>query len=339
MEIIYWRDILYLYMFIRVILDFFLNHIFSLFPFVIKSFLVIKSYIVVNLFIISVILVAANYYDLKFGIIPNKLSLILLIHGLIFNLFLSILLNDLLIFFLSLVLTALISLISFILWLIGFWGGGDFKIFIGLSLSLAFLDFNFPFFDYFNDLILKNAIYDFNLPGFSQFIFYPKAFSILLNGIIMAFLSLSLIAMYNILKNKQLKYYSILSFLDFKSFFNQLTTKSIGIGDLSSGMILDKYYFKNKEISNIIDENEESSNLNVRKDEDAFYFSSLNRIGLTEKDVELIKDLYSKNLIKNPNLRIKKGIPFMPFLTLGYLSFLLFGDFISIISSFIRLLF
>ena len=31
---------------------------------------------------------------------------------------------------------------------------------------------------------------------------------------------------YGILKNKQLKYYSILSILDFKSMFNQLTTKS-----------------------------------------------------------------------------------------------------------------
>ena len=151
------------------------------------------------------------------------------------------------------------------------------------------------------------------------------------------------------MKNKQLRYYSILSVLDFKSMFNQLTTKSICIDDLSEGMVLDKYYFNDQEVFDMIkDKNDEEiedksnmnfSNLNAYKEDNTFYFSSLNRIGLTRHDIEFIKKLYKKHLIRNPNFQIKKGIPFLPFLTLGYFSFLILGDFIYIISSFIKAMF
>ena len=89
----------------------------------------------------------------------------------------------------------------------------------------------------------------------------------------------------------------------------------------------------------MIDKSDEETNLIVKEHENAFYLTSLNRIGLTEYDVGFINDLYKKELIKNPNFKIKKGIPFMPFLTLGYIGFLMFGDFISFISSFMRALF
>ena len=305
------------------------------------SLLVIKSCIVVNLVIISMFFIVADYYDLKFGIIPNKLCFYLLIYGLVFNLSLALFIKSILIFILSMLLIAFIAMIAFILWHIGFWGGGDLKFFIGLSLSLSFLDFNclnFLNVDLLNDsnaLILKRAIDDLYLPIFNQFIFYPKVFSILFNGILISFIYLLLFLIYSIIKNKQLKYYSILSVLDFKLFFSQLTTRSIHVNDLSEGMVLDKYYFKNKKIFHMI-EDLENSNLIAMKSENDYCFASLNRIGLMEKDIEFIRYLYEKGLIRNPNFQIKKGIPFMPFLTLGYVGFLLFGDFISIISSLLK---
>ena len=329
-------------MFIRIILDFYLYHFVGDYPLIIKSLLVINSCMVVNYLMISLFFIVANYYDLKFGIIPNKLSLILLFYGLVFNLLLSMLFNNLMILFFSMILTVFSGIISFVLWYIGFWGGGDFKVFIGLSLSLSFLDVNF--FNFLNDSILKNSMVYLDLPIFDQFIIYPKVFSILFNGILVAFISLSLILIYNIFRNKKLKYYFFLSMIDFKSMFNQLTSKSISINDLSEGMVLDKYYFTNQEIFGMIegknDENEDNpSNLYVYKEGDIFYFTSLNRIGLTKYDIEFINGLYEKGLIKNPDFQIKKGIPFMPFLTLGYIGFLIFGDFIYIISSFIKTLF
>ena len=55
--------------------------------------------------------------------------------------------------------------------------------------------------------------------------------------------------------------------------------------------------------------------------------------------LKCITSKYKKHLIRNPNFQIKKGIPFLPFLTLGYFSFLILGDFIYIISSFIKAMF
>lgn len=351
MELITGGLILHNYIFVWNALDFYLNYLFSI---------DIKSYLVSNFLLISFFLFIASYYDLKFGIIPNKLSYAFIVYALIFNMVLSLFFNNFFIIAFSVFLTLFVSMISFILWYIGFWGGGDFKIFVALSLALSFLDYNFL--NYFN--IFTNTNYDFltyfniftkseysfynilisdlKLSISNQFIFYPKVFSMLFNAILIVFLILSLSLIYDILKNKKLKYYSILSILDFKSVFNQLTTKLINVNDLSEGMVLDRYYFNNPIIFNKINENNEkdiNTNLNAYKEDEIYYFLSLNRIGLTKEDVEFINDLYKKNLIENPNFKIKNAIPFMPFLTLGYIGFLIFGDFSSIISNFIKILF
>ena len=288
----------------------------------------------IHLFVILLILSIADYYDLKFGIIPNKLSLILLIYGLLFNFILSVCFSNYHIFIFSIALTALITVISFILWHIGFWGGGDFKLFIGLSLALSFLDLNIFNLNYFSNL---------NLQVFNQLIFYPKAISILLNGILIALIMIFISIIYDGIRNKKIKYYSKLSILDFSSAFNKLTTKTVAIGSLREGMILNDYYFKNQIAYDRINElkNKSNSNINLKafKDENIYCFSSLNSMGLTKEDIRLINGLYKMDLIKNPDFRIKVEIPFMPFLTLGYIGFLIFGDFIAIISTFIKLLF
>ena len=328
--------ILYNYIFIRIILDFYLNHIFSLnFPVIQNSIFTVKIFLVINLFIVWLFILIANYYDLKFGIIPNKINLILFIYGLFFNSLLALLFNNPYILIFSLVLTSFVALISFLLWHIGFWGGGDLKFFIGLTLSLSFLDLN-----YLNLIKINIVFYNLELPFFSQNIVYPKVFSILFNGILIAFIFLFLYLINNIIKFKKLKYYSILSIIDFKSMINQLTTKEIYFNNLTEGLILDKNYFNNERVYNKINElNHDDFNLKANKDEYGFFFSSLNGIGLTKKDIDLINDLYKDKLIKNPNMRIKIGIPFIPFLTIGFLCFLVFGDIISIISTFIKFLF
>lgn len=288
----------------------------------------------IHLFVILLILSIADYYDLKFGIIPNKLSLILIVYGLIFNLILSICFSNYHIFIFSIALTALITVISFILWHVGFWGGGDFKLFIGLSLALSFLDLNIINLNYFSNL---------NLQVSNQLILYPKAISILLNGILIALIMIFISIIYDAIRNKKIKYYSKLSILDFSSAFNKLTTKTVEIGSLREGMVLNDYYFKNKIAYDRINElkNKSNSNINLKvfKEDDIYCFSSINSLGLTKEDIKLINGLYKMDLIKNPNYRIKVEIPFMPFLTLGYIGFLIFGDFIAIISGLIKMIF
>ena len=288
----------------------------------------------IHLFVILLILSIADYYDLKFGIIPNKLSLILIIYGLLFNLILSVCFKNYHIFLFSIALTALITVITFLLWHIGFWGGGDFKLFIGLSLALSFLDLNIINLNYFSNL---------NLQVFNQLFLYPKAISILLNAILIALIFIFILIIYDAIRNKKLKYYSKLSIFDFSLAFSQITSKTVNMGNLSEGMVLNDYYFKNKIAYDRINElkNKSNSNINLKvfKEDDIYCFSSLNSMGLTKEDIRLINGLYKMDLIKNPDFRIKVEIPFMPFITLGYIGFLIFGDFISIISGFIKIIF
>ena len=288
----------------------------------------------IHLFVILLILSIADYYDLKFGIIPNKLSLILIIYGLLFNLILSVCFKNYHIFLFSIALTALITVISFILWHIGFWGGGDFKLFIGLSLALSFLDLNLINLNYFSSL---------NLKIFNQLIFYPKAISMLLNGILIALILIFISIIHDAIRNKKLKYYSKLSILDFSSAFSQITSKTVNIESLEEGMVLNGHYFKNKIAYDRINElkNKSNSNINLKaiKEDDIYCLSSLNSIGLSKEDIKLINGLYKMDLIKNSDFSIRNEIPFMPFITLGYICFLIFGDFIAIISGFIKLLF
>ena len=318
---------MYACIFIGNILDLLINHSFS------SSNLLLKS-CQIHLFVILLILLIADYYDLKFGIIPNKLSLILLIYGLLFDLILSICFNNPLIFLFSIGLTALITVISFILWHIGFWGGGDFKLFIGLSLALSFLDLNIINLNYFSNL---------NLAVLNQLILYPKVISILLNAILMALILIVVSIIYNAIMDKKLKSHTKLSILNFSRAFKQLTSKTVPIESLEEGKVLNEYYFKNQiAYDRINDERNKSNsniNLNAIKEEDIYSLSSLNGRGLTKEDIKLINALYKMDLIKNPEFKIKVEIPFMPFITLGYIGFLIFGDFIAIISGFIKIIF
>lgn len=317
-----------------------MKYIFSNFYLHIRSLLVVKSLILLNFSIIFLILLVADYYDLKFGIIPNKLSLILLIYGLIFNFALALSFNNYSIFIFSMALTAIIMLISFSLWYMGFWGGGDFKLFVALSLPLSYLDLNHLNLQniYFNEILDS-----LNLPISNQMIFYPKVFSIVFNAILIAFLFILIIILYRVIKDKKIKHYSLLSLFNFNSVFGQLTTKLVDIDDLSEGMVLKEYYFKDQNLINRIncERNKESSNinLNIFYEENLYHFSSKNMMGLTAEDIMLINELYDEGFIKNPNFKIKIGIPFMPFITAGYLCFLIFGDFIAIVSNYIKILF
>lgn len=309
------------------ILDLTINHSLS------NHHLLIKSG-QIHLFAILLVLLIADYYDLKFGIIPNKLSLILIIYGFIFNLILSICFNNPSIFIFSIALTALITVISFFLWHIGFWGGGDFKLFIGLSLALSFLDLNLININYFTNL---------NLSIFNQLTFYPKVISILLNGILMAFTWIFISIIYEPIRKKRIKSYMKFPILNFRLIFSQLTSKTVSIESLSEGMVLKEYYFKNQIAYDRINEEKNKSNSNINlnaiKSDNIYYLSSSNTMGLTKKDIRLINALYKMDLIKNPKFNIKVEIPFMPFITLGYLGFLVFGDFIAIISGFIKIFF
>ena len=277
---------------------------------------------------VFLILLVANYYDLKYGIIPNKLSVFLMVFGIIMNMLIFIALNNQFYPYCYLFYMIFVFIISFILWKMSFWGGGDLKLFCSIGFSLSFIDILNQFY---NNSILNNFSFS------SQVLFYPKIFSILLNSIVLSFPIVLLLVICRLFKENKLNLL-FLVFSDMKFLIKLISTRKVFIADLKEGMVLEDYYFNSLELfnfmKNITENNGESYNLRVNQfREDSYYFKSSSMLGLTKNDIEMINFAYKETLINYPNFKIKIGIPFVPSLTIGFLAFLAFGDLMYLFST------
>ncbi|MDR3223863.1 MAG: A24 family peptidase [Methanobrevibacter sp.] len=77
-------------------------------------------------------------YDIKKGIIPNKLSFSLIIVGLITNIILSIMHWNINYIEFSIIFGIITFIMGYYLWKIGFWGGGDVKLITAIAIFLPF---------------------------------------------------------------------------------------------------------------------------------------------------------------------------------------------------------
>ena len=117
--------------------------------------------IIMNIFLLTllpititlVIVAIAAYYDFKKGIIPNKLTFTLLIFGIITNSLFSIVCNNSSYILNSITLAIFIFILSYILWKMRLWAGGDVKLLTAIAASIPiepdlfkfqFLDLQFP---------------------------------------------------------------------------------------------------------------------------------------------------------------------------------------------------
>lgn len=283
----------------------------------------INSIIVISIVIVFLTLLIANYYDLKYGIIPNKLSFFLFSYGIISNLLIFNVLNDNFFMYCYLAYMSIIFMISFALWKIAFWGGGDLKLFCAIGSSLSFIDI----LNQFNSFSVLND-FAFNC----QALIYPKIFSILINSIILTFPFIVLYMFLRLLRENKLNLLYLI-FSDIGFLIKEISTKTVFISNLKEGMVLEDYYFKSNELYELIkkvlniNKNNEKYNLRIdRYKKRSYYFKSSSMLGLTDHDIKLINFAYRESLINFPNFKIKMGIPFLPALTAAYLVFLVFGD-------------
>ncbi len=120
-----------------------------------------------NLYSISIAFVLvstiiASYFDLKYGIIPNKLTFLLLIFGIAMNSFFSIIFLNSKFIIVSIILMIITFILTYILWKIRLWGGGDVKLFTAIAASIP-IQPNFIYFEYFNIDFPTVAIYPFQI--------------------------------------------------------------------------------------------------------------------------------------------------------------------------------
>ncbi|WP_299526234.1 prepilin peptidase [uncultured Methanobrevibacter sp.] len=258
----------------------------------------------------------AAIFDVKSGIISDKLNLSLLVFGLISNLILSIISNNI-----KYIIGAIISMIvtyivTLLFWKLKIWGGGDVKLFTAIATAIPF-GINIDF-----------------LNIFPQLSIYPFSFTVIINSILVAFPFLLIFTCYLILENTLFNSNKdiLFSFLNLNSislFLKLNLNKLVKIKDLKEGMIINDYYFNNEKIVSLI--NDIDGNLKVYKTKNNvnfnYYFKSQSAGGITSKDMYLLKIMNAQSIISD-NISIKLGFPFAPAICIGFLVSVVYGDLI-----------
>ena len=267
----------------------------------------------VQIIVTSLFCCLAAIFDVKTGIISNRLNLSLLIFGLISNLFLSVLSANIKYILCSIISMFVTYIVTFLFWKLKIWGGGDVKLLTAIATVIPFginLDF---------------------LNIYPQLSVYPFSFTVIINSILIAFPFLLIFTGYLILKNTMFNSNKdiLFSFLNINSislFLKLNLNKLILIKDLKEGMILKGTvrnvidYFNNEKIAVLI--SDINGNLKVYKTKNNpdfnYYFKSQSAGGITAQDMYLLKIMNAQKIISN-SISVKIGFPFAPAIFAGFL--------------------
>lgn len=268
----------------------------------------------VQIIVTSLFCCLAAIFDVKTGIISNKLNFSLLIFGLISNLFLSVLSTNIKYILCSIISMFVTYIVTLLFWKLKIWGGGDVKLLTAIATVIPFgINVNF-------------------LNIYPQLSVYPFSFTVIINSILVAFPFLLIFTGYLVLKNTIFNSNKdmLFSFLNINSislFLKLNLNKLILVKDLKEGMIVNDYYFNNEKIAILI--NDINGNLKVYKTKDNpdfdYYFKSQSAGGITLQDMYLLKILNAQKIISN-NISIKIGFPFAPAILAGFLISVIYGD-------------
>lgn len=262
--------------------------------------------------------IMAAIFDVKDGIIPNWLTRFLLIFGFISNLILSLFSSNIKYILASIISVVITYFITYMMWQLNIWGGGDVKLFTGISSVIPF-GTNVDFLDIFPQLSI-----------------YPFSFSVVLNSILVSFPFLIIFVTYLIFKNNIFKenkdfLFNLLNINSLKYLIESTLNKMIPVKDICEGAIVNEYYFNNEHICHLI--NEIGGNLKVYKNEHdsyyKYYFKSQSAGGITEKEMYLLKIMNAQGFISD-EISVKISFPFAPAILFGLMVAVIYGDIIML---------
>ncbi|MDR2544117.1 MAG: A24 family peptidase [Methanobrevibacter sp.] len=121
---------------------------------------------------ISIATLIGAIYDIKKGLIPNKLNFSLITVGIAINIILSIKYWNLKFIELSLLNGIITFMFAYILWKLGFWGGGDVKLITAIAIFLPF-----------NPMLWEYRVLNIHIPLIA---IYPFILTIFLNSVILS---------------------------------------------------------------------------------------------------------------------------------------------------------
>ena len=275
-----------------------------------------------TIFLIQIIItllfcILASIYDIRDNFVPERLCYVLALFGLVSNLILSLISNNVKFILASFISMVITYAITYLLWKLKMWGGGDVRLFTAIAT-----------------VIPSGLNIDF-LNVFPQLSIYPFSFSVVVNSILVSFPFLVIFVSHLIVKNEVFKnrpFYliTLLNVENLKNIIHSTLNRTIPVKDLKEGDIVNDYYFDDEHIIELI--NEADGNLEVcesRSDEGKYYFKSISAGGITERDMYLIKIMSAQDFI-GKSISVKVSYPFTPAIFAGLLIAVFYGDIIML---------
>jgi len=251
--------------------------------------------------------------DIRDNFVPEKLTYLLLFFGLVSNLILSIISNNIKFILASFISMFVTYVITYLLWKLKMWGGGDVMLFTAIATVIPNgLEINF-------------------LNIFPQLSIYPFAFSVIVNSILVSFPFLMIFFIHLLIKNEVFKGHptyliALLNIETLRKLIHNTLNETIPIKDLKEGNIVNDYYFDDEYIIELIEESNGNLEVFECKDEKGkYYFKSMSAGGITKKDMYLIKILSAQEFI-GKDISIKISYPFTPAIFAGLLIAVFYGD-------------
>ena len=281
--------------------------------------MIFNSVLMIQIIITVLFSILAAIFDVRKGFVPDWLNYILIEFGLISNLILSLYVSNIKYILASFISMVITYVVSYFLWQLNLWGGGDVKLFTSIATAIPFG--------------LDNRFFDI----FPQLSIYPFAFSVIFNSILVAFPFLIIFTTHLMFKNKIFKnnvdfLFNILNYNSLKLLIKSTLNKQVNVHDLEEGMIVNEYLFNNEHICELI--NDLDANLKVYRNDDGdykYYFKSQSAGGITTDDMYLLKIMSAQKFISD-NVNVKIAFPFAPAILFGLLIALSYGDLMMLIT-------
>ncbi len=278
-----------------------------------------------TIFLIQIVItilfsICATIYDVKRNYVPELLCYILVVFGLVSNLILSLISNNIKFILASFISMLITYLITYLLWKLEMWGGGDVRLFTGIATVIP-SGLNIDFLNIFPVLSI-----------------YPFSFSVVVNSILVSFPFLVIFVTYVMIKGDMFKrntdiLFNIFNINSLKLIQKNTLNKTVPINDLKEGNILNNYYFNNEQIKELI--NSLDGNLKVcdNAEDDGFkyYFKSFSAGGITDRDLIQLKIMQAQGLLKK-DASVKISYPYTPAIVAGLLIAVFYGDIMMLIT-------
>ena len=258
--------------------------------------------------------IMAAIYDVRDNIVPDVLTSSLLFFGLFSNMVLSLISNNLKFILASIISMVITNAITYMLWKLNMWGGGDVKLFTAIATVIpSGLNINF-------------------LNIYPELSIYPFSFSVVINSVLVSFPFLVIFVTHLIFKKRIFDnnvdfLVNLLNVESLKFIKNATLNKLISIKDLKEGMIVNDYYFNNEYIIELLSEID--GNLVIYRTTDnknfKYYFKSQSAGGITNKEMWQLKIMNAQNIISD-KISIKVSFPFTPAILFGLMIAIFYGD-------------